>query len=260
MTENHDERAHDLAGTTELSHALVGAYAVDAVDESERALFERHLAICPDCQDEVATLREAASVLAATSATTPPAGLRRDVLSQIGNIRPLPPLPVQPVQVVDDAPPVDELAARRGRRRWATIASAAAAVLLAVGLGVAQPWAAEDLSPSQQVLQADDARSTSVDLGKDVSATVVHSDSVNSAVIQTENMPPPEDGSVYQLWFERGGDYVSAGLMPVAEDQTVRLDGEARGADGVGITVEPEGGSEQPTSEPIAEFDFGPAA
>ncbi|MFC6343639.1 zf-HC2 domain-containing protein, partial [Nocardioides hankookensis] len=44
-------------------HALVGAYAVDAVDDLERAAFERHLAECADCRDEVASLREAAGLL-----------------------------------------------------------------------------------------------------------------------------------------------------------------------------------------------------
>ena len=31
-------------------HALVGAYAVDALDDVERAAFERHLAECAACQ------------------------------------------------------------------------------------------------------------------------------------------------------------------------------------------------------------------
>ena len=34
-------------------HSLVGAYAVDAVDDQERAAFELHLAECPECTDEV---------------------------------------------------------------------------------------------------------------------------------------------------------------------------------------------------------------
>ena len=37
-------------------HALSGAYAVDAVDDIERAEFERHLATCADCREEVAEL------------------------------------------------------------------------------------------------------------------------------------------------------------------------------------------------------------
>ena len=38
-------------------HALSGAYAVDAVDERERADFEQHLAACAECRAEVASFR-----------------------------------------------------------------------------------------------------------------------------------------------------------------------------------------------------------
>ncbi|MBD8607892.1 MULTISPECIES: zf-HC2 domain-containing protein [unclassified Aeromicrobium] len=37
-------------------HALLGAYAVDAVDDRERWTFERHLGTCDACWDEVASL------------------------------------------------------------------------------------------------------------------------------------------------------------------------------------------------------------
>ena len=49
-------------------HALSGAYAVDALDDLERAAFERHLAECAECQAEVASLREAAAMIAETMA------------------------------------------------------------------------------------------------------------------------------------------------------------------------------------------------
>ena len=73
-------------------HALSGAYAVDALDDGERTQFERHLAECPDCRSEVDSLREAAALLAETTATTPSAELRDRVLADIVNVRPLPPV------------------------------------------------------------------------------------------------------------------------------------------------------------------------
>ena len=59
-----------------------------------------------------------------------------------------------------------------------------------------------------------------------------------------------------ELWFIEGDEFVSAGLMPDDPDQTVVLDGSAGAAAAVGITVEPDGGSEQPTNDPIAVFDL----
>ena len=41
---------------TESLHALSGAYVVDALDDDERELFEKHLPGCRDCQAEVATM------------------------------------------------------------------------------------------------------------------------------------------------------------------------------------------------------------
>ena len=73
-------------------HALSGAYAIDALDDDERAVFERHLPNCLDCQREVASLREAAALMADLSAVTPPPALRASVLAGITKIRPLPPV------------------------------------------------------------------------------------------------------------------------------------------------------------------------
>jgi anti-sigma-K factor RskA len=238
-------------------HALSGAYAVDAVDDIERARFEKHLAVCAECQAEVASLRETTGVLSETTATEPPAALRDRVLAEIATVRPLPPL-TTPV----DAP---EKARRQPRRFRVVALAAAAAVLAAVGVGVAtQPWAGETSqapSAAQLVLSAPDAKRTSLDFDDGAKATVVHSDSVGKAVIVTEKMPPPPKGMVYQLWLDQpASGMVSAGLMPIEADQTMVLEGDAATAKAAGITIEPAGGSDHPTSKPIALFDFGESA
>lgn len=238
------------------AHALSGAYAVDALDDLERAAFERHLTECAECRAEVASLREAASTLAETTTTEPPAGLRDRVLAGIATTRPLPP----EVPVTATAP-----STRRPRRRLNLLVAAAAAVL-AVGAGTVlwqQPWEETSQAPTvtDSVLRAADARSTSLDFEGGAHATLVHSDSVGRAVLVTEKMPPPPAGSVYQLWLDQPGrGMVSAGVMPVAADQTVLLQGDAATATAAGITVEPEGGSAEPTTKPIALFDFGEKA
>ena len=70
-------------------HKLSGAYALDAVDDIERAAFERHLVECEDCRDEVASLRETTALLAESAAVTPPPSLRDSVLAGISQVRPL---------------------------------------------------------------------------------------------------------------------------------------------------------------------------
>jgi anti-sigma-K factor RskA len=239
-------------------HALSGAYAMDAVDDLERARFEQHLAICAECQAEVASLREATGVLSETTLAEPPAELRVRVLAEIATVRPLPPLST-PVAAPDEA------RRRPGRFRLVALA-AAAAVLAAVGVGVVtQPWADDTSqappSAAELVLTASDAKSTSLDFDGGAKATVTHSDSVGEAVIVTEKMPPPPKGMVYQLWLDQPGTgMVSAGVMPIEADQTVMLEGDAATAKAAGITIEPAGGSPHPTTDPIALFDFGASA
>jgi anti-sigma-K factor RskA len=85
---------------------------------------------------------------------------------------------------------------------------------------------------------------------------VVRSVSENRAVLVTSGMPAAPDGKVYELWLQHDKVMVPAGLMPAGSDQTVVLEGDAADASAAGITVEPEGGSDEPTSAPIALFDF----
>ncbi len=239
-------------------HALVGAYAVDALDDLERAAFDRHLAGCEDCRAEVASLQEAASLLAETTSVEPPPALRDRVLAGITTVRPLPPITPEPT--------VETGTRTRSRRFRVATLVAAAAVIAAVGADAAiwHPWSddsSQTVSDASAVLGASDAQSTSLDFDGGASATVTHSDSVGKAVIETHKMPPPPDGMVYQLWLQQPvSGMVSAGVMPIKADQTVVLTGDAATAKAAGITIEPEGGSDHPTSEPIALFDFGQSA
>jgi anti-sigma factor RsiW len=229
-------------------HALSGAYAVDALDDIERAQFERHLAECAECRAEVASLRATAATLAETSATTPPPALRDKVLAEIATVRPLPPA-------------VPAGAAPRRRFRLAALA-AAAAVIAAVGGGlvVAEPWADDtgqtQVSAVDRVLQAPDAERYTQSVNGS-QATLVRSPSLNRAVLVTEDMAPPPQGKVYELWLDHEGiGMVPAGLMEQGGEQAVLLEGDPATAIGAGITVEPAGGSEEPTSPPVTLFSF----
>ncbi|RYC11516.1 anti-sigma factor [Nocardioides zhouii] len=235
-------------------HKLTGAYAVDALDDIERARFEQHLAGCEDCRAEVAELRETASLLTDSVSATPPASLRASVLAGISQVRPLPP-------EVTVAAPTNISSTRAHRRRpvWTTFLVAAALIVVAgVGVSAWSPWSTEvpRLTAAEQVLQAPDAEEVFVDLGDAGQATVVRSKSEDRAVIRTEGMASAPDGKAFELWFITDDEFTSAGLMPNEADQTVVLDGSAAEAAAVGITVEPEGGSDKPTTEPIALFDL----
>ena len=252
-------------------HKLSGAYSLDALDDLERARFEQHLALCEDCRAEVAELRETAALLAETCTVPAPDSLRTSVLAGIAQIRPLPPeVPGQrehdgAASTPTSVPPRrSDTTPTAGRRGWMPfLVAAVLALVVGVGAALTQPWAGdspEQLTASEQVLQAPDAEEVFLDLGEAGRATVVRSKSVDRAVIVTEDMVPAPEGKVYELWLMSPDDeFASAGLMPQEPDQTLVLDGEAADAAAVGITVEPAGGSTQPTTAPIALFDLSEA-
>lgn len=247
-------------------HALSGAYAVDALDELERVGFERHLAGCATCQAEISSLQEATAAMADDVALSPPPELRASVLEGIKRVRPLPPEGVGSHRADVDVA-IEEQADEPGdghggpviRRRWFP-ALVAAVVLALVGVGatVWQPWqddTSTTVTAADRVLADPDAQRVSHNLAGGAKATVVRSPKEHRAVIVTENMPPPPAGKVYQLWLQTPEeDMVSAGLMP-AKGSTVLLDGDADDALAVGLSLEPEGGSPQPT-EVVALFPF----
>ncbi|MET0997889.1 MAG: anti-sigma factor [Marmoricola sp.] len=248
-------------------HALSGAYVVDALDAEERETFEKHLPTCLDCQAEVASLREAAALMADESAVTPPPSLRASVLSGIKTVRPLPPETSDAPSPATPATPAttNVVPMRRSRRFRLGALAAAAAVLAVLGFGaVTQPWednkppAAGPSDPADAVLAASDAKHYQINFKDGSTATVVRSLSKGKAVLVTDDMAAPPKGKVFELWLQdEAGHMAPAGLMDKPGDNTVLLDGDAAKATGVGITVEPKGGSDQPTSEPIALFDMG---
>lgn len=241
-------------------HALSGAYAVDAVDDIERAAFERHLAVCEDCRAEVAGLRDAAHLLSSTVEETPPASLREGILAGISQVRPEPPV----TATHPHRPPHPN---RRTRPRLALVAAAAAAIaVIGTGVAITQPWEDDstsqraELSATDQVIRADDAERHTVRLPDGAKATVVRSSKLGKAVLVTEAMPAAPQGKIYQAWLQTPADDMEpAGVMASSSDQTMMLDGDANKATAVGITVEPPGGSDEPTSDPVLliELDAG---
>jgi anti-sigma factor RsiW len=268
-------------------HALSGAYAVDAVDDAERTLFERHLAACAECQAEVAGFRATTEQLAELINATPPERLRDQVLHDISLVRPIPPeVSRQAAERIEGrsrgaaphaergtaggatATGVTSITSRVERRqasgtqrvnRW--LAAAAAVVVLGGGTVAAlHPWDRQSqvqVSLADRVLQAPDAQRFVQTVASGGTATVVRSKSVGRAVLETDHFVEAPSGKVYQLWLQApGGRMVSAGLLPTASDQTVVLDGDAASALGAGISVEPAGGSPQPTTSPVALIAF----
>lgn len=230
-------------------HALAGAYAVDALDDLERARFESHLALCAECRAEVLSLQDAALALSDLTLVAPPASMRDTILADIKKVRPIPPA-------------VARIGKRRPRR-WTNLVAAAAVLgilggsavvadqLRGNGSGSIGPTAAE------RVVTAPDAEHVNVAFESGASATVYRSASMNRAALVARDMSAAPADHVYQLWLIKDGKMIAAGTMHGGEAlSTELLDVPLDDATGVGITVEPGTGSPAPTSDPIAVFEF----
>lgn len=228
-------------------HALSGAYAMDALDDLERARFEAHLAACAECQAEVASLQDAAATLSAVTAVAPPAAMRDKILADIKTVRPLPPTTVVPVL--------------RRPRRWTNLVAAAAVLgVLGGGAVIVRDVATDNqgqISATDQIRLASDVQFVSTKLPQGARVDLYRSLNKNGAVLVTHDMPDAPSGRVYQLWLQNAaGKMVSAGLMHSGGNRAVLLKGDAARSTGAGITVEPEGGSPEPTTAPVALLDF----
>ena len=232
-------------------HTLTGSYALDALEDPEREQFERHLRRCSSCAAEVRGLRETAARLTMTDAIQPPAGLREQVLAAAGRTRQLPPV-----------------TAGRSRlhrsRAWIPrlpVAVAALSTAAAIILGITQAATTSQLGQAQAraravavVLAAPDARIATGTTSAGGTVTAVVSRQQREIVITTAGLPALPASRVYELWLMGPGGTRPAGLLPAAQaghTDPVLASGLVPG-DRMGITIEPAGGTAQPTTRPVA--------
>jgi len=213
---------------------LATPYALNAVSETERVAIDRQRATAPPAvarafDDEVRAVRETMAVVSSATASEPPEHLRTAVLAST---------------------------ARPSRWRTAILAAAAAIVvaLAAFGAGIAlRPSHAPTMA--EQVMSAPDMQTVSTPIAGGT-ATVVFSRDVNGAVLLMNNVPPPSKGTVYQMWLVGDKGPQSAGTMNTAAitPSTTRTFTSLDNASVLAFTVEPGGGSPQPTGKIFAKL------
>ncbi len=221
-------------------HSLIGPYALGALDEDERDTFESHLDACPTCAEELGGFVATTVRLGEAVAVEPPAALRASILAATAQTR-------------QERPTVVAMRPRSLRKRLPGLIAAAAVVVAAAGVAayVTEHQQVQDVRAEQsnveQVMTASDAVTTESQLGS-ASMRLVHSASQDALVLAVSGLPAL-DSEVYQLWTTRDGVTSSAGL--VDDSDLVYVD-QVDGVEQLALTVEPAGGSERPTSLPLA--------
>jgi anti-sigma-K factor RskA len=152
----------------------------------------------------------------------------------------------------------------RARLRWyqrpAVLAAsaAAAAALFFGGLFIGQAIDAGRFEQQQadalaEINAAPDAQRASAVTSDGQPATLVWSGELGLSALLIEDLPPLPAGKDYQLWYMNEEGAFSAGTFDSTGDGTVWrvLEGKMKAGDEVGVTVEPDGGSPGPTTDPL---------
>ena len=212
----------------------IAAYALDALDGHEKLEVERHLAGCEACREYLIWLNPAVDLLpVSVEARTPPASLKRSLMGAV------------------EADIKAERQAEKDRRRserglwgtiWRPVTAGVLATVLVAGAVVGYLLASD--TPESEFFEAE--RIARIGPEMDVSLEVQGDDGILH-VAKLPGLPSEKD---YQAWIQRDGEMEPSSTFDVREDGEVQLDGSLDGAEGVYITLEPEGGSEVPT-EPV---------
>lgn len=249
-------------------HALTGAYVLDALEPAQVAEFEAHLEGCPECRQEVDTLTATVTRLGGSTALEPPADLLRAVMAQVRSTPQLPPVVDRPTAApparggVHGAPRTsDRLPGRANnlRRRWPALATAAAVVIGVAAGGTAlyrdrqadRAYAAMQ-SEVMRIVSAPDAVTHDLDLG---ATHVVTSTEMSKAAVMGEEVPMPDaSGMVYQVWMVHADGSAAPGptFMPHSGEVMAVVAGDLSTVTELTVTVEPDGGSTEPTGDPLA--------
>ena len=229
---------------------LKDAYVLGALPDDERAAVEAYLALHPERQAEVDDLVGVAGLLAlAPPEREPPADLRRRLM-----------------QVVESES-VQPEAAERPASSWfgwlggfRNVALGAAAVLM-VGLLSWNVLLQSDVQElrgqveeARSANQAQETREIALDgawaeQGASAEVTALKDD---RAILVVEDMPSMPEGRTGQVWVIHDDKPLPSGLLdPSGNMAATAITTPLRGADAIAVTIEPAGGSEEPTSDPV---------
>ena len=228
--------------------SLIASYVIGAMPQEEAARIRSHILTCDECMAEAESLADVTSSLALAVSPEPgPPGFSDRVMARVAAERPV-------------------AARERGpaRRRWSWAAALSAAALVAVVAVFAAAWlnARSDLARNQRVVAALLRSEGGLDLSGsgDAVGKVVSSEQGGSVFVAEGLDAAPEDHT-YQLWLMEGScadpaapecEIYSAGTFePESGIALLRTSRPLKGRVRAAVTVEPDGGSEAPTSTPV---------
>jgi anti-sigma-K factor RskA len=271
---------------TKEGQEIAALYALGALSQHEARAFDVHLHEgCPACDLELKQFDEVVGLLAASIEPEPPSGYVRDLLA-LRIQREVSERPASASHVIPfpEQPKVTPSPARAGSgatRTWLPWA-VAAAFLVAFVFSFAA-WRTSRSTLQAEVDQIRDSSSAVLNENSELKEQLAETAQINSVLsspsprvlqleglepapgssatvywdvpgnrwVVTANLPRAPEGKVYQLWFVTAEAKISAGL--IRPDRaghgfaTLQFPPDIGALAAAAITLEPDGGSEQPT-------------
>ena len=221
--------------------SLIAAYAMGAVPEDEIPAIRAHILSCEICFAEAESYTEVLSTLASSVPAVPlPAGFAEQVAAAARG------------ESVESAP--ESTGSRRDRWAWRALMPGVAllSVLALIGTGVALVRSAdrqrEYLSAVASLVRDPNAFALEGPGGAEARLASTD-DGLVLVAVDLGEAPTARD---YQLWLIKDG-VPTPGVTFDAGDSVVVVEApqDLEGYEGAAITVEPEGGSRRPTTDPV---------
>jgi anti-sigma-K factor RskA len=235
---------------------LIPAYALEALDQEEAASIQEHLGKCMTCRSELRAYQAIADGLPqAVPQYNPPVRVKAALMERVNST--LVASPDAPAAA--KTPWWERLAAafRGASTPWSLVSLAVILVLLAGNLLLL--WQTADLRAAQPDYLGVINLSGTGALPEATGVIVVSADRTHGTLVVDRLRPLGEDQQ-YQLWLIDNGQRSSGGVFSVDEDGYgavwVHSDEPLGSYDSFGITIEPYGGSPDPTGERVLGGDL----
>lgn len=235
----------------ELSHEsvkeLIAPYILGAVSGTEERQIRAHILTCDECMSQAESFAFVSAALPFAADPVPlPPGFTDRVMARAREARPA---------VAPQAGP--------GRVAWYRRVGGFQAVALPALLVVALILGATLLNEHRSLDQRQKVLAALLHHDKDgmelqgsVGAVAKVIPTSNGSIFVAAGLRKAPDEHTYQLWLIKNGSPVSAGTFDIKDgiavlESTRSLDGFDKAA----VTIEPAGGSEQPTTRPVISSD-----
>lgn len=221
------------------------AYVLGGLDADEFQRVEEHLSSCWICRDESSSFQSVADQLSlAAPVAAPSPDLKERLMQRVQTVIPAQRVPAQAPR----RPWLERLLPAWGLASLCLLIALAASNLVLWQRLNQLPVGTTSLGMRAVPLSATVAGSTATGF------VLISADGEDGALI-VDGLPPLDEGKQYQLWLIRDGQRTSGAVFSTDENSyggtRIRAPLSLLEYSAVGITIEPEGGSPQPTGTKV---------